>query len=73
MCLYFFGEMIPTCIGKKNADEIDSSGQFHQRFTRAFLESLFGSFFPVSNPKHSFLIFGSKISYEKCTRKTLMK
>jgi len=27
----------------------------------------------VTNPKHSFVIFGAKISYEKRVRKTLMK
>jgi hypothetical protein len=27
----------------------------------------------ISNPKHSFVIFGAKILYEKCVRKTLMK
>jgi len=27
----------------------------------------------ISNPKHSFVIFGAKILYKKCMRKTLMK
>jgi len=43
--------------------------QFHQRLMRAFF--IFGS--KILNPKASFVVFGAKISYEKCTRKTLMK
>jgi len=49
--------------------------QFHQRFTCAFFvrKSFFGSFFLVSNPKPSFVIFGAKILYKKRARKMLMK
>jgi len=42
----------------------------HARFS---YESLFGSFILVSNPKHSFVIFGTKILYETQARKILMK
>ncbi len=48
-----------------------TNGQFHQHFTRAFFVGNFGT--KISNPKHSFVIFGANISYEKCAHKTLMK
>jgi len=41
--------------------------QFYQGYKRTF----FGA--KTSNPKHSFVIFGTKILYKKCARKTLMK
>ncbi len=41
--------------------------------TRFSYKSLFGSFFLFSNPKQIFVIFGAKILYKKCVRKTLMK
>jgi len=40
------------------------------------LRAHFGPIFlcqKISNPKHSFVIFGAKILYEKCARKMLMK
>ncbi len=46
--------------------------QFHQHFTSAFFVQNFGPQ-KMSNPKHSFVIFGAKISHKKCKRKTLMK
>jgi hypothetical protein len=36
---------------------------FHMKFWRQ----------KISNPKHSFVIFGIKILYKKCVRKKLMK
>jgi len=45
--------------------------QFHQHFMRAFLPIFWSQ--KISNPKHSFVIFGAKILYKKCVRKTLMK
>jgi len=45
--------------------------QFHQHFMRIFLPIFWHQKF--SNPKHNFVIFGSKISYQKCTHKLLMK
>ncbi len=45
--------------------------QFHQHFTCAFFVQIFGK--EISNPKHRFVIFGAKILYKKCTRRTLMK
>jgi len=37
----------------------------------SYLYEIFGA--KTSNPKHSFVIFGAKILYKKCVRKTLMK
>jgi len=36
-----------------------------------FLDKIFGA--KISNPKASFVVFGAKILYEKCTHKMLMK
>ncbi len=45
--------------------------QFHQHFMSAFLPIFWCQ--KISNPKHSFVIFGAKILWEKCASKTLMK
>ncbi len=45
--------------------------QFHQHFIYAFLPIFWCQ--KISNPKHSFVIFGTKILYEKHVWKTLMK
>ncbi len=41
--------------------------QFHQRFSYEILGA------KISNSKHSFVIFGAKISYKKITRRMLVK
>ncbi len=45
--------------------------QFPQHFTGIFLTIFWHQ--KISNPKHSFAIFGTKILYKKCASKTLMK
>jgi hypothetical protein len=53
---------------------LETNGQFHQHFTLAFFElKSFWQLFSGFKPKHSFVIFGAKILYEKCMRKMLMK
>jgi len=50
--------------------------QSYQTISSTFYERIFCTKFwrqKNSNPKHSFEIFGTKISYEKSTRKMLMK
>jgi len=46
-------------IRTKNVDEIDTCNQFHQHFTRGVLPIFWRQ--KISNPKHSFVIFGTKI------------
>jgi hypothetical protein len=48
-----------------------SRSQFHQCFTSTFFIQNF--YAKISDPKHSFVIFGAKIVYEKLSHKTLMK
>jgi len=54
---------------------VETYSQFHQHFMRAHFsyKSKLSSFSLVTNPKHSFVIFGAKILFKKRTRKTLMK
>jgi hypothetical protein len=49
----------------------DTCSQFRQHFTRAFLPIFWRQ--TSSNPKHSFVIFGSKISAKNARKNTLMK
>jgi len=53
-------------------DEIDHFRcQFHQRFCTYFTPIFWRQ--KISNPKHSFVIFGAKILHEKHARIMLMK
>jgi len=54
-----------------NVNEIDLRCQLHQHFTNIFSAIFWRQ--KISNPKHSLVIFGAKISNEKRARKTLMK
>jgi len=55
----------------KSSKVAQISSQFHQHFARAFLPIFWHQ--KISNPKHSFVIFGAKILYKKHEHKMLMK
>jgi len=60
--------LCPSKFVKHSVTPISISSTFYAHFFRRY----FGAK-KISNPKHSFVIFGAKILYEKLKRKTLMK
>jgi hypothetical protein len=62
--------VITFMVGQSDLIKMHCS-RFHQHFMHVFFVQNFGA--KNFKQKHSFVIFGTKILYKKCTLKTLMK